>query len=188
MKSQDIVVLLKIVSLQEQQQDIGFDRLAREAGDAPYSMRSLAAALGISKTEIANSINRSIHAGLAAKDASPSGINPNLRDLRNFIIHGLRFVFPAEIGPVARGLPTGFAAPVLKDLLTSAGRYIYVWPDPHADEAGQTVQPLYKSVAAAAKRDERLYAYLALVDAIRLGNQREAGLAAEMLTSRLAGR
>jgi len=36
------------------------------------------------------------------------------------------------------------------------------------------------------KKDERLYAYLALVDAIRLGNPREANLATSLLTDRLA--
>jgi hypothetical protein len=42
-----------------------------------------------------------------------------------------------------------------------------------------------KSVPEAAEKDERLYAYLALIDAVRLGNQREANLAADLLAERL---
>lgn len=42
---------------------------------------------------------------------------------------------------------------------------------------GLAVEPLFKSVPEAALRDERLYEYLALIDASRLGNQRESNLA-----------
>jgi DNA-binding FadR family transcriptional regulator len=50
---------------------------------------------------------------------------------------------------------------------------------------GQSVEPLFKSVPQAVQKDERLHEYLALVDAIRLGNQREAGVAAERLSERI---
>lgn len=39
----------------------------------------------------------------------------------------------------------------------------------------------------AAEKDERLYEYLALVDAVRVGNQREAAAAADALSRRLLG-
>jgi len=50
---------------------------------------------------------------------------------------------------------------------------------------GQAVQPLFKSVPKAVIDDKCLYEYLALVDAIRLGNPREANLAAELLEEKL---
>jgi hypothetical protein len=50
---------------------------------------------------------------------------------------------------------------------------------------GQAVDPLFKSVPEAALKDDRLYEYLALVDAVRLGNQREVGLATDYLKSRI---
>lgn len=49
---------------------------------------------------------------------------------------------------------------------------------------GQAVDPLFKSVPKAIQKDDRLYEYLALIDGVRLGNQREAGLAAERLSER----
>jgi hypothetical protein len=52
-------------------------------------------------------------------------------------------------------------------------------------EKGQSVKPLFKSVPKAVLNDERLYAYLALIDAIRVGNPREANLAAELFEQRL---
>ena len=97
----------------------------------------------------------------------------------------MKFVFPAKPGAMTRGIPTAFAAAPLKNLLISAGEYIYVWPYAKGKDMGQAVDPLFKSVPQAIQKDERLYEYLALIDALRLGNQREAGLAAERLSERL---
>ncbi|WP_288081891.1 hypothetical protein [Shinella sp.] len=53
---------------------------------------------------------------------------PHRQNLFNFIIHGLKFVFLANPGPMQHGLSTAFAAPMLERLLVSGGRYNYVWP------------------------------------------------------------
>ncbi|WP_299048850.1 hypothetical protein [uncultured Tateyamaria sp.] len=189
MKSQDIVVLLKLVSLQEQ------EKMARSGDndwlsprEEPFSARGLAASLGISKSEVNASINRSIGSGLAIKDRELGRAKPNRRDLSSFIIHGLKFVFPAKPGAMIRGIPTAFAAPMLKSLLMSVGDYQYVWPYAHGEDMGQSIEPLFKSVPEAVQSDERLYEYLALVDAIRLGKQRETSLAADQLSERLLKR
>ncbi len=112
MKSQDVVVLLKLVSLEDEEQKIcqqpARDRLV--AGEDPHSVRSLEAALGISKTEVGASIKRSIASGIATKDRKTGRPKPNRRQLREFIVHGLKFVFPAKPGAMQRGLPTAFAA------------------------------------------------------------------------------
>lgn len=182
-KSQDVVVLLKLASLEEDdipQWDF--------RGDAPYSVRSLETQLGISKTEVNASIQRSLASGLAVRSRSDGRPKPNRHNLIGFIIHGLKFVFPVEPGAMTRGLPTAFAAPMLQTMLISAGEYIYVWPDAEGEVVGQSVKPLFKSVPEAARRDARLYESLALVDAIRLGNPREAGLAGNRLSEWLRPR
>jgi hypothetical protein len=186
MKSQDIVVLLKLASLQEQE-GLGGSAGSYEdfAGEAPYSVRGLESLLGISKSEINASIKRSLASGLAIKDRATGRANPNRRNLHGFIVHGLKFVFPAKAGGITRGVPTAFAAPMLKGLLVSGGEYIHIWPYAQGQDLGQSVEPLFKSVPDAVQKDERLYEYLALVDAIRLGNQREAGLAGQHLSERL---
>jgi len=189
MKSQDIVVLLKLISLQEQEMEKGAARLQAEAvGGDPYSVRNLEALLGISKSEIGLSINRSVASGIARRDNDLNQPRPHRKNLFDFIVHGLKFVFPASPGSMQRGLPTAFAAPMLQNLLVSAGNYNYVWPYAEGREMGQAVDPLFKSVPEAVMKDERLYEYLALIDAIRLGNQREVGLAAAHLSSRLLQR
>ena len=182
MKSQDIVILLKLVSLEhEERQGLLYPKTDH---DGPFSVRGLESSLGISKTEVNASIKRSISSGLATK-VHDGRAKPNRRNLCNFIVHGLKFVFPAIPGAMTRGVPTAFAAPPLKNLLISAGEYIYVWPFAKGSNMGQSVEPLFKSVPEAAVKDACLYEYLALVDAIRLGNQRETGLAVERISERL---
>lgn len=189
MKSQDIVVLLKLRSLQEQESQ-GWTAYPQGAvlGNAIYSVRSLEALLGISKSEINGSLQRSLASGLAIKDRDTGRPVPNRRHLHNFIVHGLKFVFPARVGAMTRGVPTAFAAPMLNKLLISGGNYNYVWPSPEGADMGQSLEPLFKSVPYAAQQDSRLYEYLALTDAIRLGNQREEGLAGNLLAERLLTR
>ena len=196
MKSQDIVILLTLVSLEHQEHPapVGVASPAPAAYRAAevaaiegeglaerYSARGLEAALGISKSEVNASINRSLDIGMAFRDRSAGVPRANVAALLEFIVHGLKYVFPARPGAIVRGIPTAAAAPVLEDRLMSAGEFIYVWPDPRGEAMGQSVQPLFKSVPEAIRRDSALYAYLALVDAIRLGNPRESKLAARLL-------
>ncbi|MDH6233771.1 hypothetical protein M2281_004384 [Mesorhizobium soli] len=187
MKSQDVVVLLKLASLEDEVKEAGHEPPPPRpfGGEDIYSVRGLEAALGISKTEVGASLKRSIESGLAIKDRATGRHKPNRRLLRDFIVHGLKFVFPAKPGAMQRGLPTAFAAPVLKESLHSAGHLICVWPYAHGKDLGQVIEPLFKSVPEAAEKDQRLYAYLALVDAIRIGNPRESHLAADLLKARL---
>ncbi len=180
MKSQDILILLKLASLQVQENE---ESSSADAG--LYTARGLAEVLGVGKTEINNSFNRSISVGLLKKERKTNQPRPNLKALREFIVYGLKYVFPAKPAEMTRGIPTAFAAPVLEGQLMTAGEMIYVWPDAKGKNKGQSVTPLFKSVPYAVKRDSRLYEYLALVDAIRLGSPREAQLAKQLLTERL---
>jgi len=190
MKSQDIFILLKLVSLQQQGPYAEIDAANESDMDNfqvsdPYSARGLAASLGISKSEINGSINRSIEVGMAIQDRVTKHPKANRKALLEFIIYGLKYVFPAKPARIVRGIPTAFSAPVLKGELLSAGEFAYVWPDAKGKEKGQSVMPLFKSVPVAVKKDPRLYEYLALVDAIRLGNPRESKIAIKMLRERI---
>jgi len=40
-----------------------------------------------------------------------------MRNLNEFLIHGIKYVFVAERGELTRGKPTRYAAPPMKDLL-----------------------------------------------------------------------
>lgn len=181
-KSQDIYILFKLVCLQQESQS--GSSIACNLADQ-YSVRALGAGLDVSKTEVSTSIRRSIDIGMAIKDRKSGYPKANKKALLEFVVYGLKYVFPAKPAEIVRGVPTAFSAPVLKDKLLSLGDYLYVWPYAEGCEKGQSIQPLFKSVPKTALKDDCLYEYLALVDAIRLGNAREANLAAEMLKEKL---
>jgi hypothetical protein len=184
MKSQDIVILFKLLSLEEQEELNPPESHGGSSSSAdPYAVRSLEASLGISKTEIGASLKRSVEAKLAAK--MQGIVRVNRRNLTEFVLHGLKYAFPVKPGAPHRGIPTAFAAPNLAGQLISAGEDIHVWPYPEGDRRGPAIKPLFRSAPEAALKDERLYGYLALADAIRIGGPRESGLARELLQARI---
>ena len=180
MKGQDILLMLKLVSLANQHPK-------PEQAAEHFSMRALEQSTGISKSEVSNALNRCIAAGLAKLGRNSALPQVNTRALNEFLAHGLKYVFPVRPGPIVRGLATAHAAPVLAGRLLSGGEHIYVWEDALGSDMGQSIEPLFKSVPSAVRQDEALYAMLALVDAIRLGNEREASLAKTLLTQQLRG-
>lgn len=177
MKSQDIVLLLKLASMASQ------GELPAEA----YSMRALEEATGISKSEVSSAMKRCTEVGLIRPDRHSGMPRLNGKALYEFIAYGLKYVFPAKPGAVVRGVATAHAAPVLAGKLLSAGEQVYVWPDAEGSLSGQGVEPLFRSVPKAIREDELLYAMLALVDSIRLGNEREASFAKKQLQGYLVG-
>ena len=179
MKSQDIGLLLKLVCLQKREID-QYGNLAQR-----YSVRAIAQETGISKSQVSLALQRCFKVGLAKRERKLGVPRTNTKGLFEFIVYGIRYVFPAEPGIVARGIATSFGAPVLKDQLISAGELVPVWPDAQGDTKGQAVTPLFQSVTYAIRKDDELYALLALVDAIRLGMPRERNLAIEMIRQRL---
>lgn len=88
-------MLLKWVSLESQ--ELGALDRARPGVAVsfdPFSVRELGLALYISKTEISESLHRSVDAGLAIR--SHGRIKPNRRNMLEFIMHGLKYAFPAK--------------------------------------------------------------------------------------------
>lgn len=161
---------------QERLPGLGDDQLL-----ARYSVRALAEETGISKSQVSLALQRCLEVGLVRKDRRTGVPRANARALFNFITHGMRYVFPAKPGEITRGIATTFAAPVLEGQLYSSGELLMVWPDARGNSKGQAIEPLFKSVPYAVRRDRELYAMLALVDAIRLGHPRESKLAAGRL-------
>lgn len=209
MKSQDIFILLKLVSLDQQAKEYK-ENMAQpvkaayhswegwnleqnpenQEFDQPvlaeaYSSRGIEASTGVSKSEVNASLKRSIAIDMAKLDRKTRLPKANISALLEFIVHGIKYVYPAKPSAMVRGIPTSIAAPVLEGKLMTAGEYICVWPDAMGKEMGQSVDPLYKTVPMAVKKDPRLYGYLALVDAIRMGHGRESAFAAKELEKRL---
>lgn len=182
MKGQDILLLLKLVALRKRDQTAGNapDVLAR------YSVRGLAGATGISKSEVGLALQRCFAAGLAARDPRTDIALPVLPAVREFLAHGLMYVFPVQPGAQTWGIATGWSAPGLGlGLAASSARSPVVWPDPAGQVRGAAVAPLFRSVAAASALDAHLYAMLALADALRLARPDEQAPARQALLHQL---
>ena len=120
----------------------------------------------------------------AVKRASQSGLfdkKPRRKPLEEFLIHGVKYAFPPDIGSITRGIPTAFASPALRDHFAFDPENIYVWPYSRGHERGISFSPLYKSIPEIATKDEKIYTALGLIDAIRLGRARESNLAEKLL-------
>lgn len=152
---------------------------------AQYSVRSLAKSTGISKSEVSSALQRCYEVGLAKSDRLEKIPRINASALTEFIIYGLKYVYPAKVAEITRGIATAWAAPVLQGQLMSAGELVPVWPDARGNTKGQAVEPLFKSVPNAVRSDPVLYSMLALTDAIRIGQPRERNVASEKLSAML---
>jgi len=163
MRPQDVVVLLKIASKK----------------DNPWMMKDLAVELGISASEVSESLHRSAIAGLISKDKT------RLMKLAilDFLEHGLRYVYPQIPGAKVRGVPTAHAAaPLVNEIVSSES---YVWPYREGTVRGESIEPLHPKVPEACLKDPVFYEYMALCDALRVGKAREKNMAIEELRKRL---
>jgi hypothetical protein len=146
-------------------------------------MAQMGADLTISSSEVHAALKRLALARLVSGDEE--GNRPLRHAVEEFLVHGLKYAFPAKRGEVTRGVPTAYAAPPLSAHIAPGGDLPPVWPHPQGSQRGISLEPLYKTVPAAALRDERLYEFLALIDALREGRARERSLAEKELTARL---
>ena len=173
MRPQDIVVLLKI-DAHRQKNTAGQWDVRR-----PLLQKNLATELGISSSEITESLARSAFAGLYDLDQKAV----LKQAFFEFLQHGLKYVFPQQPGALVRGVPTAHSAKPLADIIQSSEPY--VWPSADGPVRGQAIEPLYPTVVQAISIDPTLYELLALVDSIRVGKAREVNLAVNELQKRL---
>jgi hypothetical protein len=167
LKPQDVVVALKLCAYQ---------------GPRP-PISVIGSDLSLSPSEVHGAIRRLRSSHLL--HGSNLNDRPNISGLEEFLVHGLKYAFPAEHGQVTRGIPTSYAAEPLKNEVALSDDLPPVWPWPEGHTRGVALEPLYKRVPRAALRDAQLYQLLALVDAIRDGRARERKIAERDLVQRL---
>lgn len=165
LKSQDILVTLKLTTL----------------GGGGWSYPTLAQSLMLSVGETHNAIKRLSLSGLY----NPARRKPIRAAVEEFLIHGVKYAFPAKRGGITRGVPTSWAAAPLKELLNQTNEHPPVWPHPEGEALGYEFAPLYATVPEVALQDGALYELLALLDAIRGDGARTRNLATGLLRERL---
>jgi hypothetical protein len=168
LKPQDLVVALKLVSLEGQRATIA----------------SLADQLSMSASEVHASLRRGQQARLLRREED-GGIRALGSSLMEFVLYGARYAFPGVLEGVTSGVPTAYAAKPLSEHMIQSAELLPVWPHAKGKVRGVSLAPLYPTAPDAALKDQSLYELLALVDAMRIGSSRERELAMRLLEERL---
>lgn len=146
-----------------------------------WEFAEIGAALHVGSATAHRAVGRLERSGLV--DASSRQVRRLA--LEEFVCHGLRYVFPAELGAPSLGVPTAHSAPVMASRVASRSSEVIVWPSELGQARGASLTPLHPSAAAVALERPLLYELLALADVLRLGRAREVQIARESLSRRL---
>ncbi len=185
LKPQDIFITLKLVAL----------------GNEPWSYVRLATELFMSASEINAGVKRSLRAGLLIgghqqtvyekklmNSMNMEGSHshwPNRQAIFEFLVHGVKYSFPPDLGQVSRGIPTATAAAPIKKNFMIVDELPPVWPYPEGEVKGYSFSPIYRSAPQAALYDQKLYELLVILDTLRDGKARERDVATQELDLRL---
>jgi hypothetical protein len=162
MKSQDIIVAIKLLILNEKKS----------------SFAKLGKLLKISASEVHGAARRLKESYLL--DSFTGMIRKPA--LEEFLIHGIQYAFPAAQDKPARGILTGYSSPFMKnefDIVNSSE--LFVWPYSFGNNRGISIKPLYKTVPEVCGEDEGLYHWLAVIDMLRMNRAREREVAIKHL-------
>lgn len=165
LKPQDVITVVRLSLSQDESSTWSFVRLGE--------------ALALSPSEAHGSVQRGITCGLISREFDE--LQTNRVALMDFLVHGIRYVFPPLFGPIVQGVRTTAYVRPLSDYFPMDVTTMVVWPDPEGSDRGISLCPLYPTVPLAARRDQRLHEALALVDAIRAGSARERELGIKLL-------
>jgi hypothetical protein len=165
LKGQDVVVLLKLLGSAE-----------------PVAVRVLAGELGFDVAGTHRAMRRLDEAGLYLAERR----RILQAQAEEFLVHSVKFNFPARWGSEARGIPTSWAAEPLKGELAESAGLPPIWPYSKGEVRGLEFEPLHPMVPQAALADPELGRRLALVDALRSNDSaRVTQLAAKLLMERI---
>jgi hypothetical protein len=163
LKALDVLLVLKLLA----------------QADREWTYKEIGVSIGVSASQAFSSVRQAARSGLLYSPALHGTVNR--ANIKEFLIHGLKYAFPAHRG----GMPTSHAAPPLNRVIAGSPEPPPVWPMAQGSVRGVELAPLYKTAPKAANEDPILYEYLVLVDAIREGRAREREIAVRELSTRL---
>jgi hypothetical protein len=165
LKGEDIILLLKLVS---------------SPGRA-WTVRDLELATTIPKSSVQRALERLSEAGLTGQD----GRTARVTQTEEFLLHGVRYVFPARLQAITRGVPAAWGAAPLAAELADSGEASPVWPHASGPARGPGLEPLHRTALNLRATDPKLAEALALVDGIRAGDARVRDVAGRLLSLQL---
>ena len=139
LKPQDLAIALKLLLMKGQWQS--YAQLANE--------------MELSQFEAHAAVQRLIASRLVVALEGPP--EPIVSALRQFVIYGAPYVYPAVRGEMTIGFPTAHGALPLKDMVMASNEPVPVWPHPNGKVRGMGFLPLYEKLPIAAMEDKNLY-------------------------------
>jgi hypothetical protein len=148
-----------------------------------FTLRGLAGKLHVDHTLVHRALKRAENADLYRE----SSRQVHLANFEELAIHASRFIAPARLGELTRGVPAAWAAEPISQLIRQApSEPPPVWPSARGAVRGQALEPLHPA-AAQASDDAPLAGLLAIIDSLRAGDVRVRKIAAVALTDTLRG-
>jgi DNA-binding Lrp family transcriptional regulator len=164
MRPHDIVILLKMIIFCNKN----------------WTFAEIAKELQISESEVSYAMERNKLAGLV----SPDKTKVNKLALREFLIYGIKYTFPPQLGSSTRGIATAHSAPPVKEQITEGNEH-YVWAYYKGTKRGNSIVPLYDNIPKIVENQPNLYEFLTIIDTLRIGKKREVEIAIKELDKRL---
>lgn len=158
MKSQDVILAVKLLLMN---------------GDK-FTFADLGKSVGLSASETHGALNR------LKKSFIYDSFTKMIRKkaLEEFLVHGIKYVFPADPGKITRGVLTGYSSPFMKnDFKVNKSDEVFVWPYSNGKDRGINIEPLYRSAPDICTRDNTMYHWLSVIDILRMNRAREREVA-----------
>lgn len=182
LKPQDIVILLKILSIMTLSKGHSLEELTQH---------ELASLLFISPSEVNAGIKRLVLSGLLGPvQRSNRTIFLPIKAAVEECLAGVKYFFPAQLGAYTRGIATSYATPLFEKLIVLGEDPLPVWPYGEGNQRGVALEPLYRSVpqSVVMHPDPLFYNMLTLVDVMRTGRIREQVIAIKLLKEFIHGK
>lgn len=150
------------------------------AAEGDWTYRSLAGRLKVPHAVVQRALARAQNADLY----SPERREVHLSHFKELAVHALRFVAPAQLGPLVPGVPAAWAAEPMASAIRSSGEDPPpVWPYAHGPVRGQAIEPLHPAAPVAVEGWPRLGEILSVLDSFRAGDPRVRKVAGEVLST-----
>lgn len=150
-----------------------------------WTQMGIAAELCLSSSQVNSAIKQLVEANLFALRQSKA--HPIYAALKEFMLYGVPYCFPAKTGELTVGVPTAYAAEPLSHEISIGNDPIPIWPYAQGKRRGVALEPLHKNIPKALSQfpDPNLHEILVLLDALRIGRAREKKIAQKFLIIKL---
>ncbi|PLX67854.1 MAG: hypothetical protein C0603_06965 [Denitrovibrio sp.] len=167
LKPQDVMIVLKIVAMH--QREWKYNEAALELHMSPSEVHA-----GVKRLKKCCLLNE-MTMGFGTVETKLH--LPDIENIKEFLQHGLRYVFPTVTTEPVSGLPTSYGVVHLFEGYHSENSYIPVWEHNVGDYMGVGVKPLYKSAPKACMDDFQFYELMSLAEALRSSDDKLHGYA-----------